>query len=142
MKVLFGASVYNHLSTFHKPFMKLFQEQGYEVHAIGSNSMGRKDELIEMGIICHDIDFDRFPFSKKNLNALRNLRDLFDDQYFDLIHVHTPTAAFLTRYAAMSKNRGKFFTQLTVSIFIKVQRKKIGHCFSQLRKWRLNGQMD
>ncbi len=107
MKVLFGASVYNHLSAFHKPYIKHFQNQGYEVHAIGSNSMGRKDELIEMGVICHDIDFDRIPFSKKNIIALRKLNQLFKQQYFDLIHVHTPTAAFLTRYAASKHKQGK-----------------------------------
>lgn len=107
MKVLFGASVYNHLSTFHKPFMKWFQNNGYEVHAIGSNSMGRKDELLEMDVICHDVDFDRIPFSKKNIAALRNLDDLFKKECFDLIHVHTPTAAFLTRYAASKHKQGK-----------------------------------
>ena len=107
MKILFGASVYNHLSTFHKPFMESFQKQGYEVHAIGGNSMGRKEEMVEMGVICHDVEFDRFPFSKKNLSALRSLNRLFDQHYFDLVHVHTPTAAFLIRYAALKHKQGK-----------------------------------
>lgn len=107
MKILFGASVYNHLSAFHKPFMDYFLKQGYEVHAIGSNSMGRKAELLEMGIICHDIDFDRFPISKKNLLAIQQLRQLFQKYEFKLIHVHTPTAAFLIRYVASRYRQGK-----------------------------------
>lgn len=107
MKVLFGASVYNHLSTFHKPFMEYFQKNGYEVHAVGSASMGRKEELLEMGIICHDIDFDRFPLSGKNLLALRQLQLLFKQQKFELIHVHTPVAALLIRYVASHFHQGK-----------------------------------
>ncbi|WP_391120066.1 glycosyltransferase family 4 protein [Psychrobacillus sp. L3] len=106
-KILFVASVYTHLSAFHKPFMKLFQNKGYEVHAVGSNSLGRKDELIAMGIVCHDVEFDRLPFSKKNLKALKKLEELFRSMHYEMIHVHTPTAAFLTRYVADKHNQGK-----------------------------------
>ncbi|MGE6513581.1 glycosyltransferase family 4 protein [Lysinibacillus sphaericus] len=106
-KILFGASVYQHLTSFHRPFMKWFQNQGFEVHAIGNDSLGRKAELEEIGVICHDIDFDRLPFSKKNMYALKQLKKLFSIHYFDLIHVHTPTAAFLTRYTAKNAQQGK-----------------------------------
>jgi len=106
-KILFVASVYAHFAAFHKPFMKMFQEKGYEVHAAGSNSMNRKDELNEMGVICHDVEFERFPFSKKNLKALKELNALFQVHYYNLIHVHTPTASFLTRYIASKHNQGK-----------------------------------
>jgi len=106
-KVLFVASVYTHLSAFHKPFINLFQNKGYEVHAIGSDSLGRKDELLSMGIVCHDIEFDRQPFSKKNLIALKKLDKLFKNINYQMIHVHTPTAAFLTRYIASKHNQGK-----------------------------------
>lgn len=87
--------------------MALFQEKGFEVHAIGSNSMGRKDELIELGIICHDIEFDKTPFSSKNRSTIKELNWLFENIYFDLIHVHTPIAAFITRYVASKKKQGK-----------------------------------
>lgn len=107
MKVLFAASVYNHLAAFHKPFMKMFQEKGYEVHAACSSSSKRKEELEEIGVICHDVNFRRIPFSRKNMNALKVLNSLFKEYYFDLIHVHTPTAAFLTRYAASKHQQGK-----------------------------------
>lgn len=106
-KILFGASVYQHLAVFHQPFMKWFQEQGYEVHAIGNDSLGRKNELEEIGVICHDIDFDRLPFSRKNIEALKQLKELFSNHFFDLIHVHTPTAAFLIRYMAKKAHQGK-----------------------------------
>ncbi len=106
-KILFVATVYHHLASFHKPFMKMFHDRGFEVHAIGSNSMGRKDELTAMGIICHDMEFYRIPLSSKNIRALKTLDDLFRHEYFELIHVHTPTAAFFTRYIASKHKQGK-----------------------------------
>lgn len=87
--------------------MKRFQDQGFEVHAIGNNSMGRKDELVAMGIICHDVEFYRIPLSGKNLKAVKVLNELFEKEYFDLIHVHTPTAAFFTRYVASKHKQGR-----------------------------------
>lgn len=98
MNILFIATVYNHLSVFHKPYIKYFQKQGFTVHVAGSISMGRKDELVEMDAICHDINFDKNVISKKNLKAIKDLRSLFKDKKFELIHVHTPIASFLTRY--------------------------------------------
>ena len=98
MDVLLIATVYNHLAAFHKPFIKDFQLKGYKVHVAGSNSMGRKDELEEMGVICHDIDFDKNVVSRKNLTAIKQLNELFKNTHFHLIHVHTPIAAFITRY--------------------------------------------
>lgn len=106
-KVLFCASVYQHLSAFHKPYMRWFLEKGYEVHAVGSNNLGRKDELEEMGVICHDIDFARLPFSRENLKAYKQLSNLFSEYYFELIHTHTPTASLLIRHAAFKAKQGK-----------------------------------
>jgi len=103
MNILFVATVYNHLAAFHKPFIKYFQEKGYTVHVAGSNSMGRKDELEQLGAICHDISFDKSILSKNNRRALQELNELFDNIHFDLIHVHTPIAAFLVRFVLRKK---------------------------------------
>ena len=71
MNILFIATVYNHLAAFHKPFIQYFQNQGYVVHVAGSNSMGRREELEELGVICHDISFDRSIFTKNNKKKKR-----------------------------------------------------------------------
>lgn len=106
-RILFVASVYAHLAAFHIPFMKTLKDKGYEIHAAGSSSLKRKEELIEIGVICHDVDFNRLPVSINNKKAVRQLHNLFENLYFNLIHVHTPTAAFLTRYTASKYNQGK-----------------------------------
>ncbi|WP_258000458.1 glycosyltransferase family 4 protein [Bacillus sp. Marseille-P3661] len=97
-KILFAATVYTHLANFHKPFMKLLQQQGYKIHAIANPDHGRKEEIEELGVICLDIPFPRSPFNiVQILKSISMMKQYFSQHYFDLIHVHTPIAAFLVR---------------------------------------------
>ncbi|MBO9130003.1 glycosyltransferase family 4 protein [Bacillus sp. 165] len=105
-KVLFSATVYLHLAAFHKPFMKMLQRNGFEVHAAANPHFGRKDEIEELGVKCWDIPFSRSPYTKHNWKAYKELKSLFEENYFDLIHVHTPVASFLVRYLAKRNKQG------------------------------------
>lgn len=105
-KVLFVASVYTHLAAFHIPFMKLLQEKGYEVHAAASAAEGRKEDVEAAGVTCWEVPFVRSPYSPANLHAYRRLRSLLRQHHFELIHVHTPVAAFMGRYLAKVTNQG------------------------------------
>lgn len=106
MKILFVASVYRHLTTFHKPYIQYFQSKGYEIWAAG---LGQEDkEILEnMQVKCIDIPFSRNPLSMENIHSYRALKMLFSSEKFDLIHVHTPVAAFLTRAAFRNVDYGK-----------------------------------
>lgn len=105
-KILFAATVYSHLAAFHKPFIKLLQDKGYEVHATANPDHGRKEEIEEMGVICWDIPFSRSPYKLSNFKGIRELKKIFNKCYFDLIHVHTPVAALLVRYTAKKYKQG------------------------------------
>lgn len=107
MKILFIASVYRHLTAFHIPYIKYFQSKGYEVYAAAASDELRKNDLSKMGITCIDIPFTRSPFSRDNLEVYRNLKLLFKKESFDLVHVHTPVAALLTRLAFRYSSSGK-----------------------------------
>jgi glycosyltransferase involved in cell wall biosynthesis len=98
-KVAFVATVYRHLSGFHLPFIALLQRKGYDVHAYGRPDHG-KEQLQGEGVVCHDIPFQRQPFSRENWTAYRELTQSFREEGFDMVHVHTPVAAFLGRRAA------------------------------------------
>lgn len=106
-KVLFVATVYTHLSAFHIPFMRLLKKWGYEVHSAASPAEGGMDSIASEGAICWSISFSRSPFSYKNIGAVRQLRSLIKDNCYDLIHVHTPVAAWLSRYAMRRRKQGK-----------------------------------
>lgn len=105
-RVLFVATVYTHLAAFHVPVIKLLQEKGYEVHAAASSAEGRRDNLEAVGVNCWEIPFARSPYSLANLQSFRRLNALLKSQHFDLIHVHTPMAAFLGRYLAKATGQG------------------------------------
>ncbi|OQP10741.1 glycosyltransferase family 4 protein [Geobacillus thermoleovorans] len=105
-KILFSATVYAHLAAFHKPFIQLLQDKGYEVHAAANPDHGRKAEIEEMGVVCWDIPFSRSPYDRSNVWAMRELKRLFHTHRFDLIHVHTPVASFLVRYMAKKCGQG------------------------------------
>ena len=105
-KVIFVATVYTHLAVFHIPFMKLLQSWGYEVHAASSPAEGHKNEVEDAGVVCWDIPFVRSPVNPKNFTAYRKLQTLLTQERFDLIHVHTPMAAWLGRLAARRTRQG------------------------------------
>ncbi|OES44982.1 glycosyltransferase family 4 protein [Domibacillus iocasae] len=102
-KVAFVASVYRHLAAFHKPYMEWFQHQGFEVHAYGQQDIG-KEEVQNTGVICHDIPFQRSPFQLDNVRALKELTKSFQEELFQVVHVHTPVASVLGRIAAKKSN--------------------------------------
>lgn len=75
MKVLFVASVYRHLTSFHVPYMSYFQEKGYEVWAVGN---GDDKEILELNNIkCIDIPFSRNPINISNISAYNLLKKPF-----------------------------------------------------------------
>jgi len=101
-KVLFVATVYDHLAAFHLPFMHLLQERGCQVHAAASPlSGGKSKSRIEMaGFKCWDVPFARSLSSVGNLRACLALRRLLQQERYSLIHVHTPVAAWIARFVA------------------------------------------
>jgi len=102
-KVLFVATVESHLLNFHIPFMKLLQEKGYEVH-VATKLGNRQQEFDEIGVIKHNVDFSRSPYSPKVFKSLQQMEELLKKIRFSLVHVHTPVAAFITRLACQRTN--------------------------------------
>ncbi len=102
-KVLFVATVESHLLNFHIPFMKLLQDKGYEVH-VATKLGNRKQEFDDIGVIKHDINFSRSPYSPRVLTSLLQMEKLLREVHFSLVHVHTPVAAFVTRLACQRTN--------------------------------------
>ncbi len=102
-KVLFIATVESHIINFHIPFILYFQNKGYDVH-VAAKLGERQEELSSMRVLLHDIDFIKSPYSPNNMKAFNQLINIMKGNNFDLIHVHTPIAAFLGRLAAKLTN--------------------------------------
>lgn len=70
-KVLFTATVDSHILQFHIPFLKLFKENGYEVH-VATNG----NETIPYCDVKHVVSFERSPIKINNLKAIKQLRKI------------------------------------------------------------------
>jgi glycosyltransferase involved in cell wall biosynthesis len=104
--VLFIASVYTHLASFHIPYIQMLQEWGYDVYAAASSAEGCREDVERVGVTCWEVPFARSPYSLANVRAFFRLRAALKEHHFDLIHVHTPVAAFLGRYTAKATGQG------------------------------------
>ncbi len=115
-KVLIVASVVSFIEWFNKENVEyLQQQQGCEVHiACNFDYMQDTDvertrryveQLRQNGIVLHNIEFARSPFSPANVRAYKELRGIIETHRFDLIHCHTPTVSMMTRLAARRARR-------------------------------------
>lgn len=108
-KVLFVATVVRlHINMFHKPFIRWFHEQGWQVDVAANNDYDDPDECVIPYCDNHYVmPFERSPFKKGNLEAYRQLKALLDREHYDIIHCHTPMGSVIARLAAGSaRNKG------------------------------------
>ena len=106
-RVLFTATVVKqHIMTFHVPYLKMFQDMGWETAVAGSNDYEDPAELnIPNCDTYYEIPFERIPWKAKNIKAYRELKRIIDAGDFDIIHCHTPVGAMITRLASVSARK-------------------------------------
>lgn len=98
-KVLITAHLGRHFRIFGHYDYKVLLDLGHEVH-IAANFNDALDNFNDTNVIKHQIDFSRNPYSKENLVAYRQLKNLLDENYYDLIHTQSPSGGAVTRLAA------------------------------------------
>ena len=108
------ALLVTHVSGFVPQFemnnVHILQKMGYEVH-YASNfhtpSYGTDNHRLDgTGIICHQIDFVRSPFDKRNFQVYRQMVELMRRENFSLVHCHTPMGGVMARLAAHATGTG------------------------------------
>ena len=110
-RVLIVASVISFIEWFNKENVDYLSNTcACEVHlACNLNYTSDTDEartvayvekLRNQGVVLHNLAFARSPFAPANISVYRQLRDIINQNAFDLIHCHTPTASVITRLAA------------------------------------------
>ena len=106
-KVLFVATVVKtHMMQFHIPYLKMFQDMGWETAVASRNDYENPDDCkIPYCDHYYDIPFERMPWKPGNLKAYRMLKKIIDEGNYDIIHCHTPVGAMLARLAAMDARK-------------------------------------
>lgn len=88
----------------------ILQSMGYEVHcAANINHAGAEcmDEYFkEMNVVFHQIDFSSSkPISKETYISYREMKKLFNEIQFDVVHCHTPIAGAIARMAGKKQRK-------------------------------------
>ncbi len=84
---------------FLLPLMEGLRAQGHEVVGICSDG-ALLPAIRDRGFRVETIPFARSLSPRRNFAAFRRLRALFRRERFDMVHVHTPVAAAVGRFAA------------------------------------------
>lgn len=108
-RVLFTATVVKqHIMTFHTPYLRMFQEMGWETAVAAANDYDDPNDLnIPNCDTYYEVPFERIPWKAGNLRAYRELKKIIDEGNFDIIHCHTPVGGLITRLAARdARKRG------------------------------------
>ena len=105
-KVLYVATYGDFFASFQIDNMKLWQNLGCEVHCAADftdKNYNRFTEKIDaIGVIKHQVDFVRTPYSLKNVNAYKQIKKILNDEKITILDTHNPVASILSRLAAKS----------------------------------------
>ncbi|MDR2178736.1 MAG: glycosyltransferase [Synergistaceae bacterium] len=98
-KLLIVTTVASTLRAFLLPYAGHFGKKGWVVDAMSSGVSGC-EKCREAFHACHEMSFSRDPLSPKNLGKTNvKIREIVGSGEYDIVHVHTPVASFVTRLA-------------------------------------------
>lgn len=93
------------LEWFLLPFGRWFRKRGWKVDALASGAAS-SDDCQAAFDRAFDCSWTRSPFSLRNYTtAPRIVRRVVAEGKYDIVHVHTPIAAFVTRWALRKMRR-------------------------------------
>jgi glycosyltransferase involved in cell wall biosynthesis len=103
--LLMVTTVPDTLQGFLLPFVEHFRSRGFQVDAM-AEGVGGFSECAAAFDHVWEVAWSRNPLDRRNLlTGRRRVRDVVSDQGYDLVHVHTPVAAFVTRLALRDLRR-------------------------------------
>jgi glycosyltransferase involved in cell wall biosynthesis len=110
-KILIVATISDTLKCFLLPFVRHFRALGWQVDGMASG-IDNCDRCVAEFDRVWEVEWSRNPLDPRNLLvAVPRIREVVAGGNYDLVHVHTPVAAFVTRYALRGR-RGKQHLQV------------------------------
>lgn len=110
-KILYVTTISKTINAFLVPHIKYLIDQGYKVDVATNIIDEISQELVDYEVEVFQIDFQRNPLSLKNKKAYDEIKKLQLKNKYDIVHVHTPVASFVTRLALRKeKNLNMVYT--------------------------------
>src|SRR5438309_12023748 len=95
-KMLIATTVSATLEAFLLPFARHYREQGWTVDALATGA-GQSEKCRAAFNSVWDAKWSRTPLDiAGNMESAKGIRRLVDSENYDLVHVHTPVASFVT----------------------------------------------
>ncbi|MEE0980929.1 MAG: glycosyltransferase family 4 protein [Acutalibacteraceae bacterium] len=99
-KILFVATITEHFYYFHLPYLKMFHDLGWQVDVASHG-----DVELPFCDNRYEIPIKRSPADKDNLKAYFMLKKIIKNNYYDIVHCHTPMGGILARLASFSQRK-------------------------------------
>ena len=93
-KILYVASTYSHIKSFHLEYIKALRAAGHEVLIMANGSEAD-----------YNIPFEKRIFSRRNSVCRKEISKIVKEEHFDAILLNTTLAAFHVRLALNGKKR-------------------------------------
>ena len=108
-KLLIITTIPATLCAFLLPFAERFRAAGWRVDAMACG-ISDNAECLQAFDRVWDVEWSRNPLNVRNfLVAPRVIREVVKTEQYDIIHVHTPVAAFVARYALKDLKKQRKF---------------------------------
>ena len=101
---------------FLLPFGAHFRNMGWGMDLLSSGASSDPECVSAFGRV-FDIDWARTPFDPRNAKAIAKVRAVVEEGDYQIVHVHTPVASFVTRFAIRKLRRRTLKTIYTAHGF-------------------------
>lgn len=106
-KLLVVTTVPITIRSFLLPFIRHFRNLGWQVDGM-AQGLSEDQDCVDTCDRIYDIQWSRNVFDPRNLFAgVSRVKQVVAEENYDLVHVHTPIAAFVTRYALKNNPKTK-----------------------------------
>ena len=98
-KMLIVTTIAGTIEDFLSPFISYFRNLEWQVEGMASDITDNRSCVAQLSKVWN-IQWSRNPLDPKNfLVAVPRIQEIITQGNYDIVHVHTPIAAFVTRYA-------------------------------------------
>lgn len=117
MRILYVTTIGSTMN-FFKSFISELVSNGHTVDIASNNEITPVPEFYnELSCKQYHIDCTRSPLDSGNIKCIKQIRELVKENNYDIVHCHTPIAAFCTRLACKNIRKKRVSTNNPLRVF-------------------------